>query len=340
MKQEIKGFISIGLVVAIVLTGITSAFLASFSMQGKINGLKEGIGLLQDENKEKEVKLGAANTSSTALTNTINEFRTNVNNSFEFLDRAITSSTSTNPGHQHSSTSISGFMGYTQGGNNTSSIPANAQFYMGTTSSIPALVSIPDCNNSTTSKLIFASGTRTFSCVTDQGTAPLIESTSTSVYSATTGITNVATTTISANTLVDNELVRATYNISVMDGTSDRYTFRPKFNKIVIVSSTITATDISTMFGRLVVELMAKSASNSQFATVYGFFQSDSLTGFSDGGTVTLNATGLQGIILATSTLSIDATADRVLNLEIEMGGGSGAGQIRVDGWTVEKIIN
>lgn len=56
-----------------------------------------------------------------------------------------------------------------QGGIATSTTPGNSQVPIGNTNGTYSLVSIPDCNNASSSKLIYSSTTLSFTCTTDQG---------------------------------------------------------------------------------------------------------------------------------------------------------------------------
>jgi hypothetical protein len=64
--------------------------------------------------------LGAAVVTSTQLSDTINTFRTNVNGSLDSLYHALSDTTSTDPGHKHSTSTITGTFGVAAGGTGTS----------------------------------------------------------------------------------------------------------------------------------------------------------------------------------------------------------------------------
>ncbi len=71
------------------------------------------------QNTNEENNLGATITV-TELTNTIGEFRTQSNSNFAALNAQLTDSTSSNPGHTHTSSSITGVFGIANGGTGTS----------------------------------------------------------------------------------------------------------------------------------------------------------------------------------------------------------------------------
>lgn len=110
----------------------------------------------------KEINLGMV----TELTDTINTFRTNVN----ATDQALRSTTSTDPGHLHTTSSISGVFKMTNGGLGTSTVPAASDMLIGDGTNYQ-FSSLPNCGNTTTDKLVYTSTTRTWTCAIDLGGA-------------------------------------------------------------------------------------------------------------------------------------------------------------------------
>lgn len=69
--------------------------------------------------------------TQTQLTDTLGTFRTNVNNSLTSLQADLNNTTSTDPGHKHTTSSITGVFGYSSGGSGNSATPTNGQLNIG-----------------------------------------------------------------------------------------------------------------------------------------------------------------------------------------------------------------
>lgn len=116
--------------------------------------------------KEYQATLGGTLASTTDLTDTIGLFRTNLNGTILRLESKLQDTTSTDPGHVHTLSNGSGTLSIAKGGIGTSTSPLTNEILIGTSSSYK-LISVPNCDTASSSKLLFSSTSQTFSCGTD-----------------------------------------------------------------------------------------------------------------------------------------------------------------------------
>ncbi len=154
-----KGFINIVLLSAVAIA------VAGY-------GIYTGYQANQAWEKAKTEGLGAA-ILQTELTDTINTFRTNTNTSLTLINAQLTDATSSNPGHFHELTNVSasGTLPINKGGVGTTTAPSEGKLLIGSSTAWDFTNALPNCNNATSSKILFASTTRTWSCGTDTNTA-------------------------------------------------------------------------------------------------------------------------------------------------------------------------
>src|SRR3990167_6023058 len=157
-----KGFINILGVLAIAALSVAS--LALFSAN-QVRNVVEG-----ELQKQIELNLGAV-VSSTALSDTIGTFRVNVNDNFTRINDQLINSTSVDPGHLHTTAGISSTIAISKGGTGTSTLPTDGQLPIGSASTTQYTYTnaLPDCNATSTDKILFASTTKLWRCATDQG---------------------------------------------------------------------------------------------------------------------------------------------------------------------------
>ena len=164
MLRKTNGFINIFGVLA--LAALSVASLALFSANKAKNIVENEL------NKQIELNLGAV-VSSTALSDTIGTFRINVNDNFTRVNDQLINSTSVDPGHLHTASSVSSTITIAKGGTGTSTLPtADGQLPIvsASTTSFTYTNAVPDCVSATSSKLLFTSSTKTWSCGTDTAT--------------------------------------------------------------------------------------------------------------------------------------------------------------------------
>lgn len=151
-----KGFINIIVLGLVAILGLAG----SVYVADRLN---------EYEKAQEEQKLGAT-ILTTDLSNTLNTLRTNVNTSLTNLNAQLTDSTSSDPGHIHTTSSVNGFGSTTpisRGGTGTSTAPTDNKLLIGSSTSYAFTNAIPDCASASSSKLLFTSSTRSWSCGLD-----------------------------------------------------------------------------------------------------------------------------------------------------------------------------
>ena len=146
----------------------------------------------------------------TELSNTIGTFRTNVNTELLELDQDLRFTTTTDPGHKHSTSTLTGVFGASQGGIATTTAPSNGQF-LGASSSVPTWKTLTasgtlDISHTATSVIIGASSFSEASSYTLTGS---------NTYSGTstfTGNVNIANTSTSISSTNLNISSTSTFN--------------------------------------------------------------------------------------------------------------------------------
>lgn len=169
------------------------------------------------------VQLGA----TTAITDTIGTFRTNVN----ATDEALRSTTSSDPGHVHTTAGVSGTIAIAKGGLNTSTVPADDRILVGDGTNY-VFATIPDCGNASTSKIIYTTSTNSFSCVADVdtdtgGTLLISRNATTTNFNNSSAANTIASSSIPSGTLSTNNGVRMRIAIrTLMNATPGTLTVR------------------------------------------------------------------------------------------------------------------
>ena len=164
MQQKTDGFINI--LGVLVVAALSVASLALFSANKAKNIVENEL------QKQIELNLGAV-VSSTALSDTIGTFRIKVNDNFTRVNDQLINSTSVDPGHLHTTAAVSGTIAIADGGTGTSTVPTviGAAVITGNPSStLDYTNQIPDCVSATSSKLLYTSSTKAWSCGTDTAT--------------------------------------------------------------------------------------------------------------------------------------------------------------------------
>ena len=287
MNQKTRGFIS---TIVIALLGVVSVFSLGLYAEYKVEQIKKDV--IEKEVELIKQNLGAS-ASTTQLTDTIGTFRNNVNGSLERINSALSDTTSTDPGHVHTSSAVSGTIAIAQGGFGTSSIPLDGQIPVGSSSAY-AFTTLPDCKTTATDKLLYTSSTHTWSCSTDQGitfsggpsqaTGDLVYASGTSVFTrlsmATSGLTLRASTTPQWDGLA---FVRSASSSVGLGTTATR----------VMATTTIPAGLLGTSRG-LRVTLSGGTASNDGLNVTVGY-----------GGTTFYTATGITLNVFFHTTVTI-----------------------------------
>ena len=96
------------------------------------------------------------------------------------LSYKLTNSASADPGHTHTTSTVTGVWPFSQGGNATSTTPANNVAWVSNGTNWVA-ATIPDCDTAASSKLLFDQTTKAYTCGTDNtgGATLTVYSTST-----------------------------------------------------------------------------------------------------------------------------------------------------------------
>ncbi|HDY87534.1 MAG TPA: hypothetical protein ENH82_05375 [bacterium] len=252
------------------------------------------------------------------------------------LDYGLAHPSSTNPGHTHESSSVSGTIGIVGGGTATNTVPADDRILVGD-NSVYDLVEIPDCNG-TLDKLLYSTSTNTFSCGADLDT---LASSSQSIAASSTfinGFSSDATTTIfsvtiASNTLSSSNVVRAKTIISrfrwATAGDTVRFTVEYGGETLLFFD---VAGDSPELTGTLVVDIIA-SSTNFQFGVATLMLSRATTSTIPIGDPTTAFAFGI-----ATGTLAVSATSTQSFTLTTKNNRSDSNLGVSIETWYVEKI--
>lgn len=162
--------------------------------------------VIEDEDIEAlEAKIGINNSSVTTS-----------------LDWLLKAPTSSDPGHVHTSAAVSGTIAIAKGGRGTSTVPTNNQIEISNGTNF-VQATLPDCGNATTSKLIYTTSTKTFSCATDVdtdtgGTLLISRNTTTTSFINSSAELTIASSSIPGGTLSTSNGVHMRVSIRALMG--------------------------------------------------------------------------------------------------------------------------
>ena len=311
-----KGFINIFGVIAVAALAIGSLALHQVR-QAIENDIDKNLG---------------ASITFTDLSNTIGTFRTNVNTALNDVNNQLVSSTSTDPGHLHTASAVSGTISVAKGGTGTSTLPtADGQLPIvsASTTSFTYTNAVPDCVAATSSKLLFTSSTKTWSCGTDSVNVAtssagglFFKSTSTSPYTTYAGSISFAKTTSTA--VNSSEYINGRYlDLATTTLQGGFMGLRGGFRVVAFIDNTDSAMTFSVLLGSTTVatstfaankdtyidaELLNRSSSSIQIGMTRAFNITDS----------TINATN------RTNT-AINTLIDQTLQFRITYTGSPGS---------------
>ena len=218
-----KGFFNI---VTVVLAGVALIVASGFFVRSGI-----------DRQWSDTVTTLLGTVSTTQLTDTINTFRTNVNGDLFNLNADLRYTTTTDPGHKHTTSTTTGVFSGTNGGIGTTTLPSDAQ-YFGANGTVPtwkafigtgAITITPTTTSTIINSTAFSTSTayNWSSLQTFQGGVTSTAATTLSGNNTFSGTTTIsAPLTISGNVTVGNgvtglgtRLYSSSTNVVITDGT-------------------------------------------------------------------------------------------------------------------------
>jgi len=164
----------------------------------------------------------------------------------------------------------------------------------------------------------------------------LIDSTSTISEFTNNARTGLATTTIPANSLIDNNVVRGIYNLNWRTNGTERLTTRVFFGTTEIASSSILSSGAAFLRGQLEVTLIANTSASSQYSVTR--LEVDGSFATFPASAVNMASTNLTAALYSTSTTAVDATVAQDLAVEFEVLAGGSNSRVTLEGWTVEIL--